>query len=157
MYLIGYHLIAWIKSWQSTINDIALSFGVVGFQFNMYIISVLVIFFLQMCYKFPQIKNLPVSKSKDITIPDIGSVRLKEALSDFFQFYALKYQVKNPLISVNVGRWQSIKMQDGQKFSSEQKRFVHVKTFRYWFLIYNFFSFICRTILVCTTVFLQIQ
>ncbi|XP_031626105.1 uncharacterized protein LOC116342572 [Contarinia nasturtii] len=118
-----YYLIAYIRSWQNILNDIAAKENTTAFHFNTYIISVLVIFFLQMNNQFPKVKELPTLESKCIVVvpkPDQG--RLKQVVFGFFEFYAKRYEIKNHLISINIGRWQERHLQSHQiNFTSEQK------------------------------------
>lgn len=120
---------AYIKSWQKVLNEVAAQNGLVAFQFNSYIISVFVIFFLKMNKNFPKMKDLPASRSK--CIERIGAVKnesIKQAISQFFEFYGTRYEINNHLISVNIGRWQEQRLQAQQtKLTPEQKRFVKVQ------------------------------
>lgn len=94
-----------------------------GFYFNTYIIAVLVIFFLQMNYKFPKIKDVPPTQCKRIDdIPNIDKDHLKKAIGEFFHFYGQKLEVGKHLISTNIGRWQERHLQPQQLiFTPEQK------------------------------------
>lgn len=120
----GYHLIAFVRSWQNVLNENATDKGKVAFQFNTYIISVLVIFFLQMNHNFPQIKAVPSSKIKSVTaVPNINKDVLKKAVGGFFDFFSKRYDINNHLISTNVARWQERWLQPQQSnFTFEQKR-----------------------------------
>lgn len=86
---------------------------------------------MQMNHDFPQIKDIAASKSKNIiVVPNVEKEEdlilcedLKEAVIGFFKFYAKRYELNNHLISVNVGRWQEIRLQPHQSiFTPEQKR-----------------------------------
>lgn len=129
IFVTGYHLIACIRSWQNVLNDVAAEHGKVAFQFNTYIISVLVIFYLQMNHNFPQTKDVPPSKAKHINVvPIIKMDLLKQGVGGFFKFYADRYEISNHLISVNIGRWQERRLQPHQSnFTSEQKRLDNFK------------------------------
>ncbi|XP_055323571.1 uncharacterized protein LOC129578676 isoform X2 [Sitodiplosis mosellana] len=118
-----YHLIACIRSWQNVLNDVAAEQGKVAFQFNTYIISVLVIFYLQMDHGFPQIKDVALTTSKCINVvPNIERNLLIQAVGGFFKFYANRYETNNQLISVNIERWQEKRLQPHQSiFTPEQK------------------------------------
>lgn len=119
-------MIAYVKSWQHALNDTLRTQGLVAFQFNTYIISVLVIFFLQMNYDFPKVDAVPLVNVMTInTVPSINKDALKKAIRAFFNFYAKQYEVDRLLISVQIGRWQERRLQAEQrKFTAEQKRFV---------------------------------
>lgn len=69
------------------------------FEFNTYIISVLVIFFLQMNHNFPTIKETSINVCSTIS-------NFKNALKEFFYFYGNHYQIRNHVISTQIGRWQ---------------------------------------------------
>lgn len=115
--LTGYHLIAYIKCLQD-----ALGTDVV--HFNTYIISILVIFYLQVNNNFPKLKDLSPSQIRSINIPPkIDGNALKQAVVDFFNFYGKKYEVSNDLISLKIGRFQKRKLDIQQKLNPEQKRF----------------------------------
>lgn len=119
----GFHVIACIRSWQNVVNT--LEKGKIVFQFNTYIISVLVIFYLQMNHNFPKIKDVTSSKSKIINaVPNFNKGLLREAVGGFFKFYADNYEIKNHLISVNIGRWQQrhLNSRELKSPSPEQKR-----------------------------------
>lgn len=77
-----------------------------------------------MNYNFPQIKDLSPSKSKNLNVvPHITEDLLKQAVKGFFNFYANRYDIKNHLISVNIGRWQQRYLHDRpSNFTTEQKR-----------------------------------
>lgn len=83
--LIAHHLIAYIRSWQEALNEASLPKGLSAFRFNTYIISVLVIFFLQVNQKFPKIAGVPRTESKFIDhVPHVEKESLKRLISDFF-------------------------------------------------------------------------
>lgn len=121
--LLGYHLIAYVRSWENAVNEIASKNGITGFNFNTYIISVLVIFFLQMNFKFPKLKELPPSKSKSIVcVPMVEKERLKLTIAGFCEFYAKK--LRDQIICLDIG-WQDRTLPPQQtRFSPEQKRFA---------------------------------
>lgn len=102
--------------------------GLRAFEFNTYIITVLVIFYLQLDQKFPKLADVPPSHSKFIDhVPQfqMEKEKLKQTLRQFFEFYGDKFQMKRQIISVNIGRWQERILQSGQtNFTTEQKRFI---------------------------------
>lgn len=80
--------------WQITLNRV----GIAQFEFNTYVISVLVIFFLQVNHKFPTIDQ---SLSVRSMIADF-----KPVLRQFFSFYGNQYEMWHHVINVHVGKWQ---------------------------------------------------
>lgn len=104
------------------VNEVASKDGSIAFQFNTYIIAVLVLFFLQVKYDFPKIAELPSTLASKKPIPLNGD--LGKLVREFFEFYAKVYEVHKKVISLNVGRWQDRENPSHQKiFSPEQKRF----------------------------------
>lgn len=100
--------------------------GLRAFEFNTYIISVLVIFFLQLNQNFPKLSDVPASNSKFIHhVPcRVEKEKIKQTIASFFKFYGEKFQMKRQIISVNIGRWQERILQSQQtNFTLEQKRF----------------------------------
>lgn len=122
----GFHLIAYIRSWQNALNEAAAREGLKAFQFNTYIISVLVIFFLQMNKIFPKLKDLPPSKSKCIDhVEVVRNDKLRQLINQFFEFYGKKYQMGVQLISINIGRWQERQLPAQQTIlTPEQTRYI---------------------------------
>lgn len=123
----GYHLIAYIRHWQKAINEMLVQNGLRAIEFNTYIISVLVIFFLQLNQNFPKLSNVPPSQSNFIhRIPPchVEKEKLRQTIGQFFKFYGDNFQVKRQIISVNIGRWQERFLQSQQtNFTLEQRRF----------------------------------
>lgn len=131
---LGYHLIAFVKSWQKTLNKIAAQKGMQAFQFNTYVISVLVIFFLQLKRNFPKLENVQASELQAIDHVSNGNIEeLKQMVTEFFDFYnsdKLFYQK----INVHTGQWEK----------GNNKRFVEFKysfTQIYGTKIQSFFLF----------------
>lgn len=117
-----------MKSLQNTLNSQNASESV---HFNTYITSIFVIFFLQVNYNFPKLKNLPSSQLTSIDIAPIINKDsfFKKAFKDFFHFYK-KLEVERHLIDLNIGRWQERQLQNSQTiFSPEQKRFAFISRF----------------------------
>lgn len=121
----GYHLIAYIKSWQNALNDSAARNGLSAFQFNTYIISVLVIYFLQLNNQFPKITTVPTTETKFIDcVPSLEKEKFKCAVVEFFKFYSSQYQIKNHVISVNIGRWKNRIIENKQSnLTPEEERY----------------------------------
>lgn len=122
----GFHLIAYIRCWQNTLNEAAEQNELKAFKFNTYILSVLVIFFLQITKKIPKLKDLPATQSTTINhIESVNETHLKEAICQFFEFYGEKYSISRQLISINIGRWQERHLQHQQiNLKPEQKRLI---------------------------------
>lgn len=115
-------MIECILAWKNALNTILAQAGASVFQFNTYMICVLVIFFMQVNYDAPiaqdvhsirsnstAISNADASFRKDLTVFD-------KILADFFWFYGQRYQIWNHVISLSIGRWQERRIQDQQKF-----------------------------------------
>lgn len=118
-------MIAYIRAWQNVLNEVAKQNDLIAFEFNTYIISVLVIFYLQMNHGWPTISGLVTTRGASGSEEDLGKY-----LNGFFQFYGKKYEIPIHLISVNIGRWQEKRLQPKQnQFSSEQKRYVYTLYF----------------------------
>lgn len=110
-------------------NGLATQNGDIAFQFNTYIIAVLVIFFLQVQYDLPTVSAVSAlvsasekayTKSAFEEQKDFGRI-----LFEFFYFYGSRYEINNHLISARIGRWQEQRLTGQQKyFTPEQKRFV---------------------------------
>lgn len=130
--LIGRQMIGYIRAWQNVVNELATQNDNTAFQFNTYIISVLVIFFLQMNYGLPPVNDVTilVGSGQSQTAPSSKSTSdefkdFDKMLSEFFHFYGSRYEINNHLISACVGRWQEQRLTGQQKhFTVEQKRFV---------------------------------
>lgn len=122
----GYHLIAYVRAWQISLNEMAEKNGLCAFRFNTYIISILVIFFLQLNQKFPKLADLPSYQVKSIDfVPKIDKEELKRVTRQFFEFYAKYYEINYKIISIDVGRWQNRELDSNQtNFTLAQKRCV---------------------------------
>ena len=112
-------------------NTLAAERGCTAFQFNTYVIAVLVIFFLQMNYGLPAIGGILVASEDETT--DTSNTKstadktkdLNKMLADFFHFYGGRYEINNHLICTWIGRWQEQRLTGQQKhFTVEQKRWV---------------------------------
>lgn len=103
-----------------------------AFQFNSYIISVLVIFYLQLNQNFPKLANVPQA-SQAISIdkvPPVDGHLLKQSIRQFFKFYGNNYEIKDHVISVHVGQWENrqFNQNEQQEYTPEQKRFDQMFT-----------------------------
>lgn len=112
-------------------NEIAAQNGLHAFQFSTYIISILVIFFLQLNHTFPKLADLPSYEVNSIDfIPKIDKEKLKKLTCLFFEFYGKYYEINCKVISVDVGRWQNRELDNNQtNFTLAQKRWVSVQSF----------------------------
>lgn len=118
-------MIAYIRSLQ-VLNEFSGQNGTDIFNFK-YIVSILVIFFLQVNHNFLKLKDLPSSQTQNINIPPkIDKELLQQTIVDFFNFYGKKYEIAKDLISLNIGRFQKRKLDVTQTiFTPEQKRLVY--------------------------------
>lgn len=123
----GYHLIAYVRAWLNALNEVAVVKGAhFAFRFNTYIVSVLVIFYLQMNRNFPKSADVPPSHTTcvDCVSQNVDKEYLKRSISEFFEFYGKKYELKNQLISVSIGHWEDPQLEIKKtNFTLEQKRF----------------------------------
>ncbi|XP_031626107.1 uncharacterized protein LOC116342573 isoform X2 [Contarinia nasturtii] len=110
-------LITYIRTWQNMLNKS----GLAKFEFNTYIISILVIFFLQMNHKLPRVGDMQSTDNSASKTSNIVSFR--DIPQNFFSFYGNSYQMWNHVISAHIGRWQERRIQPEQKnFSEVQQR-----------------------------------
>lgn len=122
-------MIECILAWRNALNITLAPTGTVAFQFNTYIISVLVIFFMQVNYEVPIVQEINSIRSNAEAMKKVESSLKKDLnifdkmLADFFWFYGQRYQIWNHVISLSIGRWQERRIQDQQKhFLPNQKR-----------------------------------
>lgn len=120
LFQLGVALISFVSAWQTVLNRT----GTPLFEFNTYIISVLVIFFLQKKYKLPtadKIESLTSNSSLSIT-------NFETLKRQFFDFYGNEYQMQNHIISAYINRWQTRRIDSTQKkFSQAQQMYVSEK------------------------------
>lgn len=138
----GHHLIAFIRAWHIAVNEAAVQNGFrFAFRFNTYIISVLVIFFLQLNHNFPKLEDLPQSQSKFINhVPQVDGKKFKHVVQQFFGFYGKVYE-KCKLISVDIGRWQNRKLDKNQTILTPQRqKFVNLKPIYFSLFIFSTFN-----------------
>lgn len=116
-------------AWQNALKTILSQTNANMFHFNSYIISILVIFFMQVNYDVPIAPDVHAMRSNSESLTKVKkSVQkdfaiLDKILADFFWFYGQRYQIWNHVISLNIGRWQERRIQDQQKsFQPNQKR-----------------------------------
>lgn len=124
----GYYLICYIRVWQDALNEVAAENELLvhATQFNTYIISVLVIFFLQVNHELPILRDIPASQSNYIHhVQQVDEAKLKRMVCQFFKFYGEQYQMDIHVISLNIGQWQEREQLNDQQInlSPEQKRF----------------------------------
>lgn len=126
-------MITYVRYWQNSLNEMLIQKGLCAFRFNTYIISVLVIFFLQLNQNFPKLSDVPPSHTKSIDhVPQfhMEKDKFKQTIGQFFKFYGEKFQMKRQIISVNIGRWQERILQSEQtNFTLEQKRFLEMQNY----------------------------
>lgn len=108
-----------------------------AFRFNTYIVSVLVIFYLQLNHNFPKLEVLAPSRNKfNDHVPQVDAKHLKQAVQQFFEFYGKKYE-KCKLISLNFGRWQNQKLDKKQHIISPERKKL-VRFYAVFDIIFNF-------------------
>lgn len=117
------------------------------FEFNTYIISILVIFFLQVEYKYPTAEQI-VNQKQTICSKIL---KFEQAIKQFFIFYGNGYQMGNHVISANIGQWKDRHSQPKQKLSAvAEQRFVSfINFYRFKFFTFSFFyiqMFLCSTV-----------
>lgn len=95
--------------------------GIARIELNTYIISVLVIFFLQMNYGYPTVDQL---MHQNFTICS-KIFNMKTVLRNFFGFYGNQYDILNHIISANIGQWQDRRsLSEQNSCTLAQTRFV---------------------------------
>lgn len=123
---------AYIRAWGHVVNVD----GAPTFYFNTYFIFVLVIFFLQINYKFPKLNDLWTSgKKASDSDSSINKEHFKHIVVEFFDFYATKYEIDSHVISLSVGQWQN-------RWSPEDKRYHPLGHLFFHVLISNHFIFV---------------
>lgn len=121
-------MVAYLKSWQEALNRAAILKEMQAFQFNSYILSVLVIFYLQLNQNVPKLADVLKATGKNSIddVPPVDAHRLKQSIRQFFEFYGNFYESEKHVISVHVGQWENRQVEKDQQhnYTSEQKRFV---------------------------------
>lgn len=85
------------------------------FDFNTYIISLLVMFFFQVNYNLPNIFNFQNSSHKK----RFKDVNIKAIAREFFSFYGHIYNMRTQVISVQTGRWKQRQLNPYQKHQTQ--------------------------------------
>lgn len=117
----GKPLIAYVRAWQTVLNDVAAKQGLVAFHFNTYIISILVLFYMQVKHELPKVNDIPSMAFKNVKI--LPKIDFSHIVQEFFYFYGKTFDSKTHLISVNIGKWQTKEVPSSQKhFTVDQKR-----------------------------------
>lgn len=135
----GRFLIPYIKVWQDILNNLNMA----NFNFNTYIISVLVIFFLQVTQQLALTKDIPSVQAKKMPTLD----HFKNIPRQFFDFYGNRYQMWNHVISAHIGQWQEREHKPTQRHFGEAKQQL-VLTHRFYpnlfqWLFSNIVCFFC--------------
>lgn len=124
----GKPLVAYVRAWQTVLNDVAAKQGLVAFHFNTYIISILVLFYMQVKHELPKVNEIPSMASKNVKI--LPKIDFSHIVQEFFYFYGKTFDSKTHLISVNIGKWQTKEVPSSQKhFTVDQKRLVFLTIF----------------------------
>lgn len=110
LFLSGRFLITYVRAWQNILIESRMA----KFEFNTYMISVLVIFFLQVTYNLPKVNEI----SLNVSNADISNFKIIP--HEFFEFYGNYYQLQNHVISASIGQWEVIQTQ------SESGRSNHI-------------------------------
>lgn len=110
---------SYIQIWQKIVQKTHEAL----FDFNTYIISLLVMFFFQVNYNLPNISNFHNSSHKK----RFKDVNIKTIAREFFSFYGNSYNMRTQVISVQIGRWQQRQLNPSQKHqkrsSSDEQRY----------------------------------
>lgn len=126
-------MITYIRAWQNIINGNAFQMnGSIAFEFNTYIISALVIFYLQLYQKLKTIDEIEMTAITTVQVHENDKDRFLDYLYDFFYMYGERYQKWNHVISCHIGRWQERRIQPEQRaFNLSQRRYyvIHTKKF----------------------------
>lgn len=122
---LGRFLISYISAWQTVLNRQ----GSPEFEFNTYIISVLVIFFLQVNYKIPTLDNI----ANFVSNANTNVPNFKTCPRQFFDFYGNRYQMHNHVISAHIGQWQEMRCHPEQTRFSEAKQRYSWPDFEFMF------------------------
>lgn len=112
----GKLLVVYIKAWHNVLNRVASENGLVAFEFNSYIISVLVIFFLQVKRNFPTFKDLLAFRINRFPL----NGHFNQFLHDFFSFYGYNFDAEKHVISLHVGKLQNREVLTGQNSLEQQ-------------------------------------
>lgn len=117
----GKPLVAYVRAWQTVLNNVAAMYGLVAFHFNTYIISILVLFYMQVKHELPKVNDIPSMAFENVKI--LPKIDFSHIVQEFFYFYGKTFDSKTHLISVNIGKWQTKEVPSSQKhFTVDQKR-----------------------------------
>lgn len=99
-------MISYIRAWQNVFNQMS---NEQLLHFNTYIISILVIFYLQMSKSLPALKDLPkaVAEAKANESVKCGMADFRRTLHGFFSFYGGNYKISQHVVHVQSGQWQT--------------------------------------------------
>lgn len=113
--ILGGSLIRFIRTWQTVLMEMYPESSIVKFPFNTYIISVLVIFFLQVKHNAPVVDD--VWSLPNLEKDNLSNLRSSsELVRDFFSFYGNTPYIWNHIVSVHTGRW--IEREPKKEYSS---------------------------------------
>lgn len=75
--------------------------------------------------------DVPATETKFIDcVPDLEKEKFTCAAVEFFKFYSSQYQIKNHVISANIGRWKNRILDNKQsKLTLEEEKFVAIYHF----------------------------
>lgn len=125
----GNYLITYIRTWQMKVNQL----GMAHFDLNTYIISVLIIFFLQVNHEFPTVDGATAIHSSNSDF--------KPILRHFFNFYGNQYDILKQVISTHIGQRQSREIQSQQNdLTPAQIQFVSFLAFNFENSLLNNFN-----------------
>lgn len=108
------------------LNERALKHGLVAFDMNTYIISVLVIFYLQSNHGLPTVTELDSTTATETKLSSKN--KLNDFVKEFFEFYGKQFAPKSHLVSINVGKLQQ-KTQARERFACHVYSVNEISTF----------------------------
>lgn len=91
--------------WQNVLREI--HGNIIRFQFNTYLISIFVIFFFQVVYDAPVVKDI-----KNFQPTNFSNYENEDVLKfarEFFLFYGVDYNLYRNFLSVHLGQWHETK------------------------------------------------
>lgn len=120
-------MITYLKSLQEALNRAGILKEMHAFEFNTYIISVLVVFYLQLNQNFPKLASVLAAQVTSIDkVPPADGHLLKQSIRQLFEFYGNSYKIEDHVISLHIGKWDNRTFDPNQQeITLEQKRFVH--------------------------------
>lgn len=102
-------MVAYVRAWQNKLNEFFSEYEKKAFQFNTYIISVLVIFFLQNKSELPSLAYIS-SLKQEYPQTKVEPRKFKQLLLEFFGFYG-KVCLEENVISTHIGELVYLKDQ----------------------------------------------